>query len=70
MAKLLDLRFVIGIFFLILGIILLGYSFLNMREHTINRWCGVSFIIFSIVMILLSFHKDAADELLSEKEKS
>jgi prolipoprotein diacylglyceryltransferase len=72
MNKLFDLRFVIGSFFLIVGILLLGYSFLSadttLNMHTTNRWCGIFFIIFGIVMIVLSLQKDADDELLEEEK--
>jgi len=71
MNKLFDLRFVIGSFFTVVGILLLGYSFLSadtvLEMHTTNRWCGILFIIFGVVMIVLSLQKDADDELL-EKE--
>ncbi len=72
MNKLFDLRFVIGSFFLIVGILLLGYSFLSadteLSMHTINRWCGIVFIVFGILMIVLSLQKDADDELLEEEK--
>ena len=63
--KLFDLRFVIGSFFSIVAIILLTYGFFIETEGTkaINRWCGIFFLIFGIIMILLSFRKDAGDEL-------
>ncbi len=71
MNKLFDLRFVIGSFFLLIGILLLGYSFLSADNvsstHSINRWCGIFFIVFGILMIVLSMQKDADDELLQEK---
>jgi hypothetical protein len=72
MNRLFDLRFVIGSFFLVVGILLLGYSFLsadtNLSMHTINRWCGVFFIVFGVIMIVLSLQKDADDELLEEEK--
>lgn len=72
MNKLFDLRFVIGSFFLVVGILLLGYSFFSadneLSMHTTNRWCGIVFIIFGIVMIVLSLQKDADDELLEEEK--
>lgn len=71
MNKLFDLRFVIGSFFLVVGILLLAYSFFAVTSadysQTVNRWCGVVFIVFGIVMIVLSFQKEANDELI-EKE--
>ena len=67
--KLFDLRFVIGSFFLIVGILLVIYGFLNetRQAKNINQWCGISFSVFGIIMILLSFQKDAHDELLEEE---
>jgi len=65
--KLFDLRFVIGSFFTIVGLLLLIYGFMNEAEtKTINTWCGGVFLIFGIVMIVLSLQKDAKDELLEE----
>ncbi len=72
MNKLFDLRFVIGSFFLIVGILLLGYSFLSTininNSQTVNRWCGLLFIVFGSLMIVFSLKKDANDELLKEEE--
>ena len=66
--KLFDLRFVIGSFFSIVGILLLIYGFLIERKETsdVNRWCGGVFLIFGIVMVILSLQKEAHDELLEE----
>lgn len=67
MDKLLDLRFVIGLFFVILSILLLLHSFISSDisagQQAINRWCGIVFGFFGILMIVLSFKKDAHDEL-------
>jgi len=67
MNKLLDLRFVIGVFFIALAILLLGYSFItsNLLDNakSVNRFCGVVFAVFGVVMVILSFRKDAHDEL-------
>ena len=72
MNKLFDLRFVIGSFFLIVGILLLAYSFVSdstvLNMQTVNRWCGIVFICFGIVMIVLSLQKDAEDELIEEEK--
>jgi uncharacterized membrane protein len=67
--KLFDLRFVIGSFFLVVGILLVIYSFFNEtgQARDINLWCGISFSVFGVIMILLSFQKDAHDELLEEE---
>jgi len=74
MNKLFDLRFVIGAFFTVVGLMLLIYSFVATSSANgsttvgsaseINRWCSIAFIIFGVVMIILSLRKDAHDELL------
>ena len=68
MNKLFDLRFVIGCFFSIVGVLLLVYSLASKagEGQTINSWCGGLFVVFGVVMIVLSFRKDAHDELLEE----
>lgn len=70
MHKLLDLRFIIGLFFTIIGILLLLHSFISggAEAQSINRWSSIIFIIFGIGMILLSFGKDAKDELLENDQ--
>jgi hypothetical protein len=70
MNKLLDLRFVIGLFFTIIGLLLLiqsitGTTTLETGE-SINRWTGIAFGLFGVFMIVLSFKKDAHDEILEE----
>jgi uncharacterized membrane protein HdeD (DUF308 family) len=63
MNKFIDLRFVIGSFFTVVGILLIIYSFLNKTEvQDVNRWCGGIFIIFGIIMILLSYQKKSQEE--------
>jgi hypothetical protein len=66
--KILDLRFVIGAFFTVVGLLLIGYSFVgdDAAAHAVNRWCGITFTIFGISMIILSFVKDADDELTEQ----
>ena len=79
MNKILDLRFVIGVFFTLVGLLLFAHSFADAgewnlnktigwaKDHSaINRWCGVAFFVFGIAMILLSFVKDADDELITK----
>lgn len=65
MNKFFDLRFVIGAFFFVVGILLLIYSFTNPTiEHAaVNRWSGITFISFAIIMMLLSIDKKPKDEL-------
>jgi hypothetical protein len=57
MDRLLDLRFVIGLFFLIVGVLLLVHGFTSTGDQSVNQWCGGAFIIFSVVMLLLSYRK-------------
>ena len=62
MNKLLDLRFIIGLFFAIIGVILLGNSILGNNTPDaviINRWCGIIFIAVGLLMIFLSFQNNA-----------
>jgi TRAP-type C4-dicarboxylate transport system permease small subunit len=70
MDKLLDLRFMIGMFFIIIGLLILGYSFTNPTEahQEINRWCGIVFSVFGALMVVLSFQKDAGDEILDPND--
>jgi cytochrome c biogenesis protein CcdA len=67
MNKLIDLRFVIGLFFTIIGILILVYSFVtkvDVDNQSVNRWGSIAFIIFGVVMIIISLGKDSGDELL------
>jgi hypothetical protein len=72
MNKLLDLRFDIGIFFTVIGLLLLFQEFIVADRvegsNAINRWTGIVFGAFDILMIMLSFQKDAHDEILEEPE--
>jgi uncharacterized membrane protein len=65
MKKFFDLRFVIGIFFLSVGILLLIYSIVSpsAAHPEVNRYSSIFFIAFAIVMILLSFDKKPEDKL-------
>jgi uncharacterized membrane protein HdeD (DUF308 family) len=69
MNRLFDLRFVIGAFFSVAGVLLLLYSLLtnSPEPQDVNRWCGALFIIFGIVMIVFSLTSkqpaDVPDEL-------
>lgn len=60
MDKLIDLRFVIGLFFTIIGVLLLVAT----GRESVNVWGGVVFIAFGVLMIILSFGKDAHDEIV------
>lgn len=57
MKRLFDLRFIIGAFFAIIGLLLVLYSFFSASQEgiSINRWCGIAFIAFAILMLILSF---------------
>ncbi|HEY1114880.1 MAG TPA: hypothetical protein VGE66_15025 [Chitinophagaceae bacterium] len=70
LSKLLDLRFVIGVFFTLIGLLLLVHSFVIVTSmegaESINRWAGVVFLAFGILMIVLSFQKEAHDEIIEE----
>jgi hypothetical protein len=59
MKRLFDLRFVIGIFFLVVGVLLLIYGSLVSTgdASAINTWCGSLFTGFGLVMTLLSLKK-------------
>ena len=59
MKRLFDLRFVIGIFFLVVGILLLAYGLLSAAPETssVNNWCGSIFTIFGVVMVVLAIKK-------------
>jgi len=71
MNKLIDLRFVIGSFFAIVGLLLLFYGLFTSdhvnNAHLVNKWCGTVFTLFGAFMILLSFGKDAGDELMRDE---
>jgi len=54
LKRLNELNFVIGLFFTIVSLILLGNSFFN-KELTgnLNIYTGVVFLVFGIMMILI-----------------
>jgi apolipoprotein N-acyltransferase len=55
MHRLFDLRFVIGLFFLVVGLMLIVYGFTTgAREHAVNRICGILFTVFALFMLWLS----------------
>lgn len=57
MKNILDLRFIIGAFFLLVGIFLLIGSFVMQpasgKTETVNLWCGIVYIAFSLIMLIL-----------------
>ncbi|HSQ44929.1 MAG TPA: hypothetical protein VLM16_08025 [Ginsengibacter sp.] len=59
MKKLLDLRFVIGIFFAVVGTLLLIYDLTTAQnksmDTSVNTWSAILFLAFGIVMIVLSY---------------
>ncbi|RYY39131.1 MAG: hypothetical protein EOO08_11415 [Chitinophagaceae bacterium] len=59
MERLFDLRFVIGAFFSIAGILLLVYGF--SEGAAVNKWCGGIFILFGLLMVALSYFKEVRD---------
>ena len=53
-----DLRFFIGVFFLMIGLLLVGESFMvpSMVEGiNVNLWVGLSFLAFSVSSLALVF---------------
>lgn len=56
MNRLFDLRFMIGLFFLIVGLLLIIYGFAsgNTTDREVNLWCGLLFTIFGATFIFLS----------------
>ena len=64
MKRLLDLRFVIGVFFLVVGILLLVHGLTVPDGADVNRWCGIIFSVFGILMIILSLQKHTYDEVI------
>jgi hypothetical protein len=66
MKKLLDLRFVIGMFFIIVGALLEIYYLSGANsgnpDNYVNAWCGAIFLIFGVSMVLLSRKKLPGEE--------
>jgi len=60
MNKLLDLRFVIGLFFSVVGLLLIIYFLLDAKEGPakVNAVCGGLFLLFGLGMVLLSYKKE------------
>jgi hypothetical protein len=58
MNKLTDLRFVIGAFFAIVGVLLLIFGLVSTgHAASVNTWCGIVFILFGGVMLGLPLRK-------------
>lgn len=57
MKNIFDLRFIIGLFFLLVGIFLFITSFVSHpvlgKTETVNFWCGIVYIAFGILMLIL-----------------
>jgi hypothetical protein len=67
MKNVLDLRFIIGLFFLLVGLFLLITSFVAYapgdKSEAVNRWCGIFYIAFSLIMLALwKFGKRFSEE--------
>lgn len=58
MKRFFDLRFVIGLFFLIMGIMMLGHALLGNTESEhnpeVNLWSSIMFLVFALFMLFLS----------------
>jgi len=54
MKKLFDLRFVIGMFFAVVGLLLIAYALVTGEGKQINLICGIIFTVFGIVMVGIS----------------
>jgi hypothetical protein len=55
MKKLFDLRFVIGAFFLVIGLLLIAYASIENTGRQLNLICGIVFSVFGIFMVGFSF---------------
>jgi uncharacterized membrane protein HdeD (DUF308 family) len=70
MKNILDLRFVIGLFFLVVGIFLLITSFVvhpaGGKTEVVNLWSGIVCIVFGAVMLVL--WKTGGEEAREEDE--
>ncbi len=65
MKKLLDLRFVIGVFFVSVGVLLMFYHFFGKTNTemstTVNIWSGIVYFAFGVFMIVLSYGRKLND---------
>ena len=65
MKKLFDLRFVIGLFFAVVGLLLIIYHFAistkQLDHHSINFYSGIIYLLFGLVMIIVSYKNKLSD---------
>ena len=63
MQKLTDLRFVIGVFFSLSGLVLLGTYLIGSQAHhpQLNLYAGRVMLLFGLFMLLMFYKGDAAD---------
>jgi len=68
MNKLFDLQFVIGLFFLIVGLLVLVYYLISVSNNgTVNLFCGIVFVLFGIIMLLASRVKTKRRKIYNPK---
>ena len=72
MNRLFDLRFVIGAFFAVAGLLIVIYGFVtdDANAQSIDRWCGAIFLVFGLLMIFLSSGKSTPAENLEDPSLS
>lgn len=74
MKNALDLRLVIGAFFFLVGLLLFGGSFLMHpdpgKTEAVNRWCGLLYVVFGVVMLLMWKAQPQTDGPESEQDSS
>jgi len=57
-----SLSFIIGLFFLLIGLILLfGYFVSALLAATINLYGGITFLLFGLFMIFITPKNDSSD---------
>lgn len=61
MQKLTDLRFIIGLFFSLSGVILLLCYFITQQTNhpQLNLYSGIAMLLFGLLMLLLFYKGDA-----------
>lgn len=60
MKRLFDLRFVIGLFFLVISLLLILYGviYISDTEKKINLYAGLFFLLFALTMLFVSTPKN------------